>query len=312
MPYDGYDGILGLAYPSLTSGGEKPLFFNMWSQDLISEPIFSFYLNPNEYAASGGELIFGGIDPSKYTGSITYVPVAIEGYWEFQMTSVSVGSTVISSSAYAVIDTGSTVILGPTTEMTALSVALGGTYDQFSELYKVDCVTRSLSSFPDVTFTIGGTVFTLTPLQYIIIYGNQSVGVECLIAFSPQDQQDSNGNNFWTFGDYFLNRYYSIFDIMNNRIGFATSISYNWAQSVDPSLFLGSATTTIVATTTPVTTAATTNTTMPVAMMTTGITITESIIGNSAAENVNLTRRSLYFYLCMLLVILFNHNVYIF
>ena len=40
----------------------------------------------NENAASGGELIFGGIDPSKYTGSITYVPVAIEGYWEFQMT----------------------------------------------------------------------------------------------------------------------------------------------------------------------------------------------------------------------------------
>ncbi len=40
----------------------------------------------NEYAASGGELIFGGIDSSKYTGSITYVPVIIEEYWEFQMT----------------------------------------------------------------------------------------------------------------------------------------------------------------------------------------------------------------------------------
>ena len=37
-------------------------------------------------AASGGELIFGGVDSSKYTGSITYVPVVIEGFWEFQMT----------------------------------------------------------------------------------------------------------------------------------------------------------------------------------------------------------------------------------
>ncbi|CAF3032245.1 unnamed protein product [Rotaria sp. Silwood2] len=40
------DGILGLAYPNLTTGGENPLFYNMWSQGLIPEAIFSFYLNP--------------------------------------------------------------------------------------------------------------------------------------------------------------------------------------------------------------------------------------------------------------------------
>ncbi len=40
------DGILGLAYPSLTTGGETPLFYKMWSQSLIPQPIFSFYLNP--------------------------------------------------------------------------------------------------------------------------------------------------------------------------------------------------------------------------------------------------------------------------
>jgi pepsin A len=46
MKDDIFDGILGLAYPALATGGEKPLFFNMWSQGLISEAIFSFYLNP--------------------------------------------------------------------------------------------------------------------------------------------------------------------------------------------------------------------------------------------------------------------------
>jgi hypothetical protein len=43
------DGTLGLAYPNLTQGGEQPLFFNMWSQGLIPQPIFSFYLNPYEF-----------------------------------------------------------------------------------------------------------------------------------------------------------------------------------------------------------------------------------------------------------------------
>ena len=46
MNDDAFDGTLGLAYPNLTIGGEKPLFYNMWLQDLIPQPIFSFYLSP--------------------------------------------------------------------------------------------------------------------------------------------------------------------------------------------------------------------------------------------------------------------------
>jgi hypothetical protein len=46
MSQDAFDGTLGLAYLNLTRGGEQPFFFNMWSQGLIPEPIFSFYLDP--------------------------------------------------------------------------------------------------------------------------------------------------------------------------------------------------------------------------------------------------------------------------
>ena len=37
-------------------------------------------------ATSGGELIFGDVDSTKYTGSITYVPVVQQAFWEFQIT----------------------------------------------------------------------------------------------------------------------------------------------------------------------------------------------------------------------------------
>ncbi len=33
----------------------------------------------------GGELILGGEDTSKFIGSITYVNVSVQGYWQFKI-----------------------------------------------------------------------------------------------------------------------------------------------------------------------------------------------------------------------------------
>lgn len=54
----------------------------MVEQGLVKEPVFSFWLNRNVEGEEGGELVFGGVDPSHHKGQHTYVPVTQKGYWQ--------------------------------------------------------------------------------------------------------------------------------------------------------------------------------------------------------------------------------------
>lgn len=54
----------------------------MVKQGLISDPVFSFWFNRHAGEGEGGEIVFGGVDPSHYKGNHTYVPVTQKGYWQ--------------------------------------------------------------------------------------------------------------------------------------------------------------------------------------------------------------------------------------
>ncbi|CAF2429997.1 unnamed protein product [Rotaria sp. Silwood2] len=234
-----FDGVLGLAYPSLGTPGQIPIFYNMWQQGLIPNPIFSFYFNPNPNAYPGGELIFGGADLTRYLGSITYVDVIILAYWEFMMNSVQTNGKTICSNCRAILDTGTTLIVGPSNQIALLNYVIGGTYEPETGLYAVDCYTRLLSDFPDVEFSIGNITFTLSVLQYLLILKDGDNYV-CYTVFQGVDLRDNRGNLIWILGDYFLSRFYSIYDVNRNQIGLAKSISYNYLQIHPKSLFSNS------------------------------------------------------------------------
>lgn len=40
-----FDGILGMAWPDIAEDGVTPVFQNMMSQGLVSQPTFGFYLD---------------------------------------------------------------------------------------------------------------------------------------------------------------------------------------------------------------------------------------------------------------------------
>jgi cathepsin D len=55
------DGILGLAFPSLSTFPADPLFQTLVSENKVSDAVFSFQLS-----SSGGELFIGGTNEALY------------------------------------------------------------------------------------------------------------------------------------------------------------------------------------------------------------------------------------------------------
>jgi hypothetical protein len=98
------DGILGLAYPPLSTFGKEypPLFDQLMKEKQLSANKFGFALSAS---AHGSSLCLGGYDKSKYTGPITYHPVKRKAFWELD-------GTINGQHFDSIVDTGTSTILG--------------------------------------------------------------------------------------------------------------------------------------------------------------------------------------------------------
>ena len=121
------DGLLGLGPTGLTYGtltdqpnSEIPTDSdNLLSQGKISSEVVGISFNPATSLSSGnGELTFGGVDPSKYTGSITYTPITsvspAKYYWgiDQSITYGSSGATILGKTG-GIVDTDTTLSADP-------------------------------------------------------------------------------------------------------------------------------------------------------------------------------------------------------
>jgi hypothetical protein len=212
-----WDGIMGLAWPSISVTRATPVFFSLMNQYPKMQQVFSMYLpNTNGHA---GTLDIGGIDTSRYTGELKAVSLTTMTYWETVMDFFNVGDTQFHGIARIVVDSGTSVLTGPT-DVVAKFAAMVNATQILPGRYTVPC--GSLNTLPTLKISIGGNVWELEGPDYII----NDEGVMCMLAFSGIDIPAPIGP-IWIMGDPFMRKVFTVFDAGNTQLLMAYAVHGN-------------------------------------------------------------------------------------
>jgi len=207
-----FDGILGLAFPSISVNKIPTVFENMVSQKLIEDPVVSFYLPST--SGSEGEMLIGGTDSNKYSGELSYAPLSSETYWAINIDSFKVSGNSVTSTLKAILDTGTSLLAGPSADVKKIAASVGAKPFFLNKAeYTIDC--SKIPTLPDLVFNIAGKDYTLSGKDYVI-----NSGSICLFAMSGIDVPAPMGP-LWILGDVFIRKYYTVFDWGQQRLGFA-------------------------------------------------------------------------------------------
>ncbi|KAF9141912.1 1,3-beta-glucanosyltransferase [Linnemannia schmuckeri] len=199
------DGLFGLGFDTIESvSGVKTFLDNAMAAGALAQPVVSVFL-PSErrFNGHGGEYLFGGINSSKYTGSLTYVPVTQEGYWQISIDDAGYSGQSLGQSSQGIVDTGTTLIVLGDDAAQAIHNNIDGATNDPNNGWVVPCsVAQDTENY--VSFSMSGADFKvpLADLAYEDLSdgsGNCFSGVQ------------GGQNDLWILGDVFIKNNYCVF-----------------------------------------------------------------------------------------------------
>lgn len=232
-------GILGLAFPAIASTRSTPFWQNLLNEGQLEAPEFSFWmtrLNGDPTAGeneNGGVFTLGGTNSSLFSGEIEFLDLATGSafgntptYWLLPLQTVTVQGSPVSglatgSNALSAIDTGTTLIGGPSDDVERIwSQVPGSTRAPNNQgLYVFPCRTQV-----NVTLNFGGRTWAISP-DDMNLGPVTSTGSMCAGAIFDLNMGSNipvgSGNPSWVVGATFLKNVYSVYRADPPSIGFA-------------------------------------------------------------------------------------------
>lgn len=229
---NGLDGILGLGPVDLTSGtlsdtsaNIPTVVDNLFSQGSISSNAFGLFFQPVvSRHETTGEITFGGVDSSKFTGSLSFAPITSTSpasqFWGVEA-SITYGhdQTVMSSTA-GIVDSGTSLILIASDAFQKFKEFTGATMDVATGLLTLSA--RQYHNLHPLFFNIGGEQYELTVNAYTWPrHLNTEIGGrhgDIYLTIADIGTESGHGMDF-ILGVPFFERFYVVFDTANQQVG---------------------------------------------------------------------------------------------
>ncbi|TCD66301.1 hypothetical protein EIP91_001547 [Steccherinum ochraceum] len=226
-------GIMGLAFEALASTQSTPFWQQLVNANQLSSPEMAFWLTREiddrnaQDDEPGGVFTLGGTNSSLFTGNIEFInmPSGTQPtFWLLEMSAVTVNNNSVSiptgNAALSAIDTGTTLVGGPSQAVQAIfqaipnSVALSG---QMQGFFAFPCTANV-----QVAFAFGGTSWPINPEDMNLGTIGQGLCLGGIFDLTQgSDVGQGGGNPSWVVGDTFLKNVYSVFRANPPSVGFA-------------------------------------------------------------------------------------------
>ncbi|KAM9440071.1 beta-secretase 2 isoform 2-T2 [Clarias gariepinus] len=245
LPGINWQGILGLAYPSLArpNPSVEPFFDSLVKQIGIPD-VFSLQMCGARISTStatnpaDGSLIMGGLEPTLYHGSMWYTPVVQEWYYQVEVLKLEVGGENLNldcreyNSDKAIVDSGTTLLRLPEKVFVAVVEAIAqmsmiqDISSGFFSGTKLACWVKGESPwgfFPKISIYLRATNtsqsfrLTIFPQLYIQLMADMDGTMDCF-RFGI-----SSSTNGLVIGATVMEGFYVVFDRAQKRVGFGVS-----------------------------------------------------------------------------------------
>lgn len=229
------EGILGIGYTinevQVNRAGGKPypnLPQALADNGDINSNAYSLWLN--DLDASTGNILFGGVDTEKYTGTLSKLPIVQEQgvYAEFIIALTGLGQNGKAGSIFqnqavpVLLDSGSSLMYLPNNVVESLYTTFNAQYDQKQQAAFVDCNLANQQG--SLEFTFSGPTISVPLNELVIVAGYSRGRPVCILGIGPAD------NSVCVLGDTFLRSAYVVYDLENNQIGLAQT-NFNATRS---------------------------------------------------------------------------------
>ena len=250
---------MGLGFPGLNSArgisNDEPFPFNLGKT--LDDQVFSIFLNSHYSYGMSGEIVFGGVDTSKFTGELQYVPVVNYDtsnylvspnvgadskrtggtylYWSVAGQGIKVNNYQKSFTPQAfILDTGTTLTMVPKTYAEGILEAAAGSktkysWDELNGVYRVDCALKESTTNVELQISTStgsasqNAVTISTPVKEMIIPLDTDyldTATSCMFGITASSTGLTAGES-WIIGEASLRSMYLVHDMKNNQVGLA-------------------------------------------------------------------------------------------